>query len=447
MSAVSHPNAAPTFRHGVHPPEFKDATAALPVERMPYVEEYTLPLSQHAGAPSVAVVKAGDRVQQGELLAKPGGFVSTALHSPVTGTVKAVDLRPHPNGKLMPAVVITTDMFASQRFEPRTPVDPLSCQPEERVKMVQDAGLVGLGGAAFPSHVKLKLPDGKKARFVILNGCECEPYLTCDHRMMVERPQAVVEGLRILLAHLGAERGYIGIETNKQDAIDALKAVVADATDVIVVPLMVKYPQGAEKMLINAVFAREVPSGKLPLDLEMVVNNVGTAIALSDLFGTGMPLIERVVTVTGPGIRRAANVMVPLGTPLRALIEHCGGLLPETRQVILGGPMMGQAQKDLDVPVLKGVSGVVALTRPPYEAEGESECIRCGRCLEACPMFLNPSRLAALTRAEVLPELNSHHVMDCFECGSCAFVCPSRIPLVQLIRLGKVMVRQKKAKG
>jgi electron transport complex protein RnfC len=443
VSASLSLGKASSFRHGIHPDDMKEMTNALAVERLPFVEEYILQLSQHTGAPSRPLVAAGMHVERGQMIAAPDGYISTALHAPVTGTVRTIELRPHPNGQRMPAIVIGIDPYHSQRFKRQGPPD----EPpfDEVPRLVQEAGIVGLGGAAFPSHVKLRLPEGKKAEFVILNGCECEPHLTCDHRIMVEQPEAVVRGLRRIMQQVDAKRGYIGIEANKPDAIDALRAVInGDGHDNIeVVPLRVKYPQGAEKMLIDAIFHKEVPSGKLPLDLEIVVNNVGTAVAMTDLFEKGQPLIERVVTVTGPGIARPANLLVPLGTPLKALIDHCGGLSPETRQVIMGGPMMGLAQKRLDVPIIKGISGVLALTTPATIRE-EDPCIRCGRCLDACPMFLNPSRLALSARFEQIEGLLEHNVMDCFECASCSFSCPSNIPLVQLIRVGKAMVRKDK---
>jgi electron transport complex protein RnfC len=437
-----------TFRHGVHPPERKDATASLAIERMPFVATYVLPLGQHIGAPAKAIVSPGQRVQRGALLAEPGGFVSTALHAPVTGTVRAIELRPTAQGKQAPCVVLDCDPFDSQRA-----VAAAAPPPSERdaaIRAIQRAGLVGLGGAAFPSHVKLALPEGKAAHTLLLNGCECEPYLTCDHRLMVERPEALLRGTRLLLGWLGASRAVIGVEANKPDAIAALRRAAeaeAEASGlpaVEVAALTVKYPQGAEKMLIDAVMGVEVPSGRLPIDIGVVVQNVGTVVALADLFDRGQPLIERVVTVTGPGVRRPANVLVPIGTPLRALLDHCGGLDPRARRVVLGGPMMGMTQKDLDVPVTKGVSGVLALID---EAPGlvEEACIRCGRCLEACPMRLNPQRLALLVRHERIDDAKALHILDCFECASCSFVCPSRLPLVQLMRVGKAMVRQKAA--
>jgi len=431
-----------TFGHGVHPDELKRATSGLAIERMPFVNEYVLPLAQHTGAPSKPLVLPGDRVTRGQMIAAPDGFVSTALHAPVTGEVESIELRPHPNGHKSPAIVIRTDPFSSQRVAGE-PADGAALSAGEFEERVQGGGIVGLGGAAFPSHVKLRVPDGKRVHFVILNGCECEPYLTCDHRVMVERPREVVRGLRLIMNRVGAERGYIGIEENKPDAIELLRSAAEDDETIAVVPLAVKYPQGAEKMLIDAIFHREVPSGKLPLDLEIVVQNVGTAAALVDLLESGKPLIERVVTVVGTGVKRPANMLVPLGTPIQAVLDHCGGLSDDTKQVILGGPMMGLAQKRLDVPVMKGTSGILAFTKSVQMVE-EDPCIRCGRCLEACPIFLNPSRLSLLARREHVDDLEAHNVLDCCECASCSFVCPSNIPLVQLMRVGKAMVRQQK---
>ena len=433
-----------SFRHGVHPHEHKEATCALPIERLPFVDEYVLPLSQHIGAPSKALVQAGDKVKRGHLIAKPGGFVSVGLHAPVTGKVVAVELRPHPSGLRMPAIVIRTDPYSSQKLavEPPPPADTLDGGTFTR--RIQEAGMVGLGGAAFPSHVKLSVPEGKRVQFLILNGCECEPYLTCDDRVMVERPDAVMAGLRIIKAKLNSERAYVGIEANKPDAVARMKQSASGDNDVEIVPLQVKYPQGAEKMLIDAIFKKEVPAGKLPLDLEMVVHNVGTAAAIYDYFETGLPLIERVVTITGDGIDRPSNLIVPLGTPLQAVVDHCGGLKPGVRQVIMGGPMMGQAQKDLRAPLLKGTSGILIL-REALETREEQACIRCGRCVDACPMFLNPSRLATLIRAEEVDLSEEYHLLDCFECASCSFSCPSSIPLVHLLRMGKTMIRNKKA--
>jgi electron transport complex protein RnfC len=302
------------------------------------------------------------------------------------------------------------------------------------------AGLVGLGGAAFPSHVKLSLPEDRKIEFVVVNGCECEPYLTADDRVMVERPEAVIRGTLIMMRNLGAPKAYIGVEANKPEAIEAL--MNSAPPEVEVVAVQVKYPQGAEKMLIDAILKREVPSGGLPLDIQILTNNVGTTAALADWFDDGVPLIERVVTVAGPGIPQPRNLLVPLGTPVSMIVEYCGGLKSQTRQVIMGGPMMGMPQKNLNVPVMKGTSGILAFTSVFQETTREFPCIRCSRCLEACPMFLNPTRLAHLAKAEHVHALPDYHVMDCFECGSCSYTCPSNIPLVQWIRMGKAMVRE-----
>ncbi len=444
MSTAAAAEARPrSFRGGVHPDDNKRATDALAIERMPFVDEYVMPLSQHIGAPAKAVVMVGERVVRGMPIAEPGAFISTSLHSPVTGRVKAIELRLHPNGKMMPAIVIETDAYDSQRLPAAEPVDVAALCADEMVALVQQSGLVGLGGAAFPSHVKFKVPDDRCVQAVVVNGCECEPFLTCDHRLMLEQPQGVVRGTKLIMSQVGCERGYIGVELNKRDAIAALRA--AAPPEIEIVPLQVKYPQGAEKLLIDAIFKREVPAGGLPLDIEMLVNSVGTTLALSDWLDRGVPLIERVVTVTGPGVAHPRNLLVPLGTPLSAVLEHCGGLVPGAHQVVLGGPMMGMAQKSLGVPVLKGTSGILCLDRTAAAPVREYACIRCGRCAEACPMFLNPTRLAQLARFEHVEELEANSLLNCFECAACSFVCPSHIPLVQWMRVGKGMLRTWKA--
>ena len=429
-----------TFRHGVHPSENKERTSSRAIERIPFVKEYVMPLSQHIGAPSVPVVSVGQEVLKGERIADPGGFVSTTLHSPVTGRVTSLGPRLHANGKMMPAVTIEADPYASQRTQPQDRPDPAKLDNRAFAKQLQDAGLVGLGGAAFPSHVKVQVPEGKKIEYVVINGVECEPYLTCDDRLMVERPEAVLRGTQLLLNNTGAKKAFIGIESNKPEAVESLRALAPK--EIEIVPLEVKYPQGAEKMLIKALLGKEVPSGGLPLDLDVLTNNVGTTAAIADWFDRGIPLIERVVTVTGAGIPHPRNLLVPLGTPVSALIDYCGGLRRETKQLIMGGPMMGMTQKSLEVPVMKGTSGLLALTRVFQADTREYPCIKCGRCLEACPMYLNPTRLAQLSRMKVVDKLMDYNLMDCFECASCSYTCPSNIPLVQWIRIGKTMARE-----
>jgi len=444
---------ARSFRHGIHPADHKETTEHLSVERMPFVERYLLPLSQHTGAPCRPVVRSGERVERGQIVAEAGGFVSTTLHSPVTGRVVTIAPRAHPGGKLVDAIEIEADPFASQRRPAAPAVDWRSLSQEEFVERVQVGGLVGMGGAAFPSHVKYRLPEGKIVERLVLNGCECEPFLTADHRLMVERPEAILEGVEILASRLQVKETTIGVELNKADAIAALEAAIerwggrCGPAPVRVVPLRVKYPQGAEKMLIEAIYGIEVPAGGLPLDVGALVNNVATVAAVADLFLRGVPLIERIVTVAGPGVERPANLMVPVGTPVRAVLDHCGGLHPDTREVVMGGPMMGQPLASLDVPVLKGTSGILAFTEAESRLPKEYTCIRCGRCVEACPQFLNPSRLARLARAGRYDEMERLYALDCVECGSCSFACPSGIPIVQLIRVAKSAVRDERARA
>jgi len=435
-------NVLSSFRHGVHPEEYKEATENLPIERMPFVEEYILPLSQHIGAPSKCAVSPGQRVKRGDVIAAAGGFVSVPIHAPVSGTIKAIEKRPHPNGQLMESIVLGIDPYASQRWEPSSPGNPDDLYGGLMVGTIQNSGMVGLGGAAFPSHVKLAVPKGKRVQFVILNGCECEPFLTCDHRIMVEQTHSVVEGLRILLKQVNAERGYIGIEENKPEAIELLKQAAKDDHQIEIVALNVKYPQGAEKMLVDAILKKEVPAGGLPLDLDIVVNNVATAACIADYFKTGIPLIERAVTITGSGVKSPKNMLIPIGTPVRKVLEACEVDISKLKQIILGGPMMGMAQKTLDIPVIKGTSGILAFEEILSPLQEEQPCIRCGRCLTACPMFLNPSALHFFVRNGRTEELKSQHMADCFECGSCSFTCPSNIPLAQLMRVGKAMLRQ-----
>jgi electron transport complex protein RnfC len=396
-----------------------------------------MPLGQHIGVPSQPVVAAGEEVRRGQLIAKPGGFVSTALHSPVTGRVSKVGDFRGVDGRFTPSIGIEADPFATQEVEAGSPIDWESLSLDAFIEAVQMAGIVGLGGAAFPAHVKLSVPEGTTIRQLLVNGAECEPYLTTDHRLMLERPDALLEGCEIMRRKLGAEETVIGIEKNKPDAIRTISSRIPEGQPTRVVPLKVKYPQGAEKMMIRSVFDVEVPAGQLPRDVGVNVNNVGTIVAIADYFLRGMPLIERIVTVAGNGVTYPANLVVPLGTPVRDVVKFCGGLKPGTREIVMGGPMMGRPIASLDVPVLKGCSGVLVFTDQPTSARREYPCIRCGRCVEACPYFLNPSRLARLSRARMYDEMKAYHVFDCVECGCCTFACPSNIPIVQLIRTAK----------
>lgn len=434
-----------SFKHGVHPKEYKSKTDYLPIERMPFVDEYVLPLGQHIGAPSVPLVRKGQTVKRGEMIASPGGFVSVALHSPVDGVVSSIELAETLTGKMVQSIKIKTDPFSSQIVQASEPGDYTKMSLDEFVQSVQNSGLVGLGGAAFPAHVKFKLPPDKKCKYILLNGCECEPYLTSDHRVMAEYPDELIDGARILNHFIKAEKIYIGIEANKPDAIAILKEKTANASDIEVIPLLVKYPQGAEKMLISAILGTEVPSGKLPLDVGVLVSNVSSVAALSDWFRKGKPLIERVVTMTGNALGRPSNMLVPIGTSMAEVVKYCDGIQAEEYKMLLGGPMMGMVQRQLEVPIVKGTSGVLLL-REEKEMEPQYSCIKCGRCVEACPMFLNPSTMGLLAKKGLWEDMLEHHIMDCFECGSCSFVCPSNIPLVQSFRVAKGILREQQAK-
>lgn len=437
-----------TFPHGIHPPEKKGATSALPIRRFPFASHFIVPLSQHAGRPARPVVRKGQEVRRGEPIAEPDGFVSVPIHSPVTGVVKNIGLSPNAFGQMAPAIFIEPYAASGQVVEFRRDHqdDLLALSPQEIVKAVQDTGMVGLGGAAFPTHVKLAVPPGKSVDTFLVNGIECEPYLTTDHRVMLENSMYIFKGIALFMKATGAKRAIIGIEANKPDAIALLRANNPDPARISVEELEVKYPQGAEKMLIKALLGREVPSGGLPVDIHVVVSNVATIAETAKLLERGEGLIERVVTVTGDGVARKGNYIVPLGTPLRFLLEQAG-FQGDASQVILGGPMMGAAVSSLDIPVTKGVSGVLVLSGDNVAQRDVKEysCIRCGSCVNACPMFLNPSRLGALAKKRRYEEMaDEFNLFDCFECGSCSYVCPSGIPLVHYFRVSKGIIREKR---
>jgi len=435
-----------TFRHGIHPPEHKELTAGRAIERIKFPDRVVLPLSQHIGAPSRPLVKAGDKVFRGQVIAEPGGFVSVPLHSSVTGTVVAIRKHHHPNGSLAECIVIDVDHTSAQTLYDAYARDWESMSSTQLLEEIRQGGFVGLGGAAFPTHVKLAVPEGKHARWLLINGCECEPYLTSDHRIMLEWADSILLGIKVMAKILGTEKSYIAVENNKWDAIKALRDRIPADMLCELVPLETKYPQGAEKMLITAVLKKEVPSGKLPIDVQVVVQNVGTAAGIGDWFAFGQPLIERVVTVTGPGVVRPTTLLAPVGMSLAEVIEHCGGLTDDAREILFGGPMMGTPQQFMDVPILKGTSGIVCLTEGQLLQRQEYPCIRCSACLDACPVYLNPSSLGALARAGKYDDMLGQHIMDCMECASCSYVCPSNIPLVQRFRVAKALLREKQAR-
>ena len=436
-----------TFRHGVHPPESKEETSGLPIRQFPFAPLLIVPLVQHMGAPSVPVVEEGQEVARGQRIARPDGFMSVAMHAPASGRVRKIALAPSITGRMVPAVYLEPFPGSTQEVEEGNPCPLDTATPDEIVAAIQEAGVVGLGGAAFPTHVKLKIPEDKSVDTLIINGVECEPFLTTDHRVMLEQTEDVFMGIRYLLKVSGAERVLIGVEANKPDAAAKLREDFPSDLNGSVEVLRVKYPQGAEKMLFSALLGREVPSGKLPLDIHALCCNVATTAEIGRLLPLGRGIQERVITVTGPAVKRKGNYRIPIGTPLRFLLEHVG-VEEDVNRVFLGGPMMGAAASSLDISITKGTSGVTAFTDAAAERTHSQiyPCIRCGYCVDACPIFLNPSLLGKLAATEQFETMtDEHNLMDCFECGSCSFVCPSHIPLVQQFRAAKAAVRKAKA--
>ncbi|HQY45837.1 MAG TPA: electron transport complex subunit RsxC [Usitatibacteraceae bacterium] len=442
------------FQRGVHPPPRKEATARRAIRRLPFPPRVTVPLAQHIGRPARALVVPGEEVVRGQPVAAADDWLSVPHHAPVTGVVEEIGLRPSARGPWLPAIVIRSHPGASQEDLWGEPRDMESASGAAILEAVREAGLVGLGGAAFPTHAKLAVPDTARVHTLVVNGCECEPYLTCDHRIMVEEPDALVSGIRYAMRATGAVRAIVGIEDNKPDAVGAVEAAIARARvpegEIHAEAVPTKYPQGAEKMLVMALFGTEIPSGALPVSLGMVVSNVGTLAAMGSLLPRGRGLTERVVTVAGPGVARPGDYRVPLGTPLRFVLEQAGaGADAGGRQVILGGPMMGQAVASLDVPVTKGVSGVLVFRHADLAARDGLRtypCIKCGECVESCPMGLNPSALGMLAAKREYDLMGgAYHLGECFECGCCTYVCPSNIPLVQQFRVAKQVLRERAA--
>jgi len=430
-----------TFKGGIHPPDKKELSKGRAISNTKPPKRVVIPLAQHIGAPCKLSVNVGQEVKKGEIIGAPEGFVSAPVHSSVSGKVIAIGEFPNAMGRMVTSVVIENDGKEEWTALKDNP-DYMKLSSEELRGKVKDAGIVGMGGAAFPAHVKLSPPKEKPVDVVILNGAECEPYLTADYRLMIERPQEVVEGLKVLMKILGVNKGFIGIENNKPDAVEAMNNAASGESNIQVCALEVKYPQGAEKMLIKAAVGREVPPRGLPMDVGVVVHNIGTATAIYEAARYGKPLIERVVTVTGEGIKEPKNLMVKIGSLVSDLIEECGGFKSEAAKVISGGPMMGFALYSLDVPVTKGTSGILVLPEEEVvHAEEFGPCIRCGRCIDICPMGLMPSMLSVLSEKGFYEETKEYNLFDCFECGSCTYVCPSKRPIVQLVRLAKSLVK------
>ncbi|MDJ0764801.1 MAG: electron transport complex subunit RsxC [Myxococcota bacterium] len=436
---------AVTFGGGIHPQYEKARTAQLAVTPLEAPDEVVIPLSQHIGAPAKACVEKGAEVLRGQVIGEPAGYVSSYIHASVSGKVKDVAPAPSMSGAEVMSVIIENDGNDQSEAPEGLGNDWTNADVDQLKDVIYKSGIVGMGGAAFPTHVKLSPPSNKPIDAVMLNGAECEPYLTADHRMMLEHPDAVVTGLRIVQQILGAKRAMIGVEQNKPDAIKTLLEV-ASGKDIEIVPLKVKYPQGAEKQLIQACLGREVPSGGLPMDVGVVVQNVGTAAAIADAVVRGKPLYERVVTVTGAAIAGPANLLVRVGTSIETVVAACGGVQGELGKLISGGPMMGLAQYTDAVPITKGTSGILLLSTAEVDGDPPGPCIRCGRCVRACPMRLPPTEIATYSEKALLDDAETWGVLDCIECGSCAFECPAHIALVQKIRLGKVAVMATKRK-
>ena len=430
-----------TFKGGVHPP-YRKYTSENPIKEIGIPEEVIIPLSQHTGAPAKPLVDRGASVYKGTKIGELQGFISANVHSPTSGKVKRVFEWPHPVAlKSLPAIIIEPDGEDTLDENIKEDADYLNASPQEIVERVKEAGIVGMGGAAFPTHVKLSPPKEKPIDTLIINGAECEPYLTADDRLMREHADEIIQGAYLILKAVGAKRGFIAIEDNKPEAIEAMERAVRDFPDFEVAVMKTKYPEGAEKQLIWALTRRQVPSGGLPMDVGALVQNVGTSRAVYHAVRYRMPLIERVTTLTGGAPANPGNYLVRIGTKVEDFLKMAGDLAEEPVKAIMGGPMMGIAQYTLDVPILKGTSGVLLMTAREVELPRERDCIRCGRCVEVCPMFLYPTRMAYLIKNKRFEEAREIGVLDCIECGSCSYVCPARIPLVQYFKYAKAELR------
>ena len=424
----------------MHPSEHK-LSSGLAIEELPLPDVVVIPVSQHLGAPAKVLVDRGDQVKIGQLIAQSEGFVSTNIHSSVSGKVLKVDKFMDSSGYKKMAVQIQVEGELWEETIDRTDdlVRDTVLKSEAIRKKILEAGIVGLGGATFPTHVKLMVPKGKTAEYLIINGVECEPYLTADHALMMEKTEEVFAGIQVLMTGLGVKKAIMGIENNKPDAIQKMKQI-AQGSQVQVQGLKVKYPQGGEKQLVQALLKREVPSGGLPIDVGVVVFNVGTAFAAYEAVNKNRPLIDRVVTVTGKSLEKPSNFLVRIGTPVSYLVEKAGGLPGDTAKVINGGPMMGKALSTLDVPVVKGSSGILLISEDEARRKEVLPCIRCTKCVTVCPMGLEPYLMMTLSEKSLFERMEAEKVMDCIECGSCSYTCPSSRPLLDYIRLGKAEV-------
>ncbi len=425
-----------TFPGGIHPPEMKELSKDASLERLPLPKTVYCFVHQNLGAPPKIVCEPGDMVKTGQIIAEPSGKVSVPLHSPVTGEVKEIVKMMHPAQKKKLDVIVI-ERTGEDDWQLMDPIDFTTAGREDLYQRILDAGIVGLGGAAFPTHVKYTSTLVKPADLVIINGAECEPYLTIDHRFMVEKGEDLLNGLRILMKIAGSKKGIIGIETNKPDAIENMREMASHDDNIDVVGVKTKYPQGAEKQLIYTTTRRKVPVGGLPIDIGVVMNNVGTAVATAEAVAKGIPLIERGVTVTGEGISNPKNLVVRIGTPVSELIHYCGGYLGEPEKVIAGGPMTGPALTTTETPVMKATSGILVLPKPDKQPRPAKPCINCNQCVEVCPMALEPNFLVKLCEAKRYDDAVDMNLLSCIECGACAYICPARIDHIKTFQLTK----------
>ncbi len=433
-----------SFKGGIHPSEFKELTSDKEIEDLPLPKKVVIPLHQHAGQIAKPIVSVNDYVKKGQKIGIAEGFISSNVHATISGKVVEIKPYPHPLGKQVPSIIIESDgkdewIEVSQSFK-----EYFRLLPQEIRNIIQEAGIVGLGGAAFPTHVKLTPPKDKIINAVIINGCECEPYLTCDYQLMLKYSKEIIQGLKIIMKALDTSKGFIGIEKNKPLALQKMVNEAAKEPNIEVLALKTKYPQGAEKQLIKAILKKEVPPGGLPLDVGCVVHNVGTALAVRDAIVKGHPLVERIITVTGKGIKTPRNLRVRMGTLFSEVIEQCGGYASEPGKIIMGGPMMGLAQDTDAVPVIKGTSGILVLSKEEIDDREESSCIKCCKCISACPVNLLPNMIVLYARNRIWDKTGVYNVDDCIECGCCAYVCPAKIPLVKYIKEAKVKVALRK---
>lgn len=428
-------------RGGVHPPEVK-LTKDCPIVDIPVPAEVRLMLSQSIGAPAKPIVKPGETVTCGQMVAEAGGFVSAPVHSPVNGTVKKIEPTRTPQGIWQDSIVIQTDPENPGHVHPVKKDGDLS--KEQLLSLIADAGIVGLGGATFPTRVKLTIPEGKKAEYVLINGAECEPCLTCDDALMRESPAGIIHGSLLILKATGASRIIIGIEENKPEAFKSMREAASGYDMIEVVTLKKRYPQGGEKQLIYALTGKTVPAGGLPIETGCIVDNVSTAFAIDNAVENGVPLIERIVTVTGPDLTHPGNFRIRIGTPLSDILEYAGGIPEDTGKIIAGGPMMGRAISCLDATSTKGLSGLVVLPRSESLRKTDGPCIRCSRCVNVCPMGLEPYLFMLQAGVRRWGDMSEHGVMNCLECGCCSYICPSHRPLLDMIKLGKQELRKKR---